>query len=218
MACGVSEARSIALLGVGRLGRRRDVVAAVHRLRWHACWSHRRSSSDSSRDASGRQQAVAARGKVDLGAGGAGVVARRKLDERNGLFDQTLRREQVCVLEVALVQGAKLVRARRAWRGRECEVRIVVLDRAPEDGDLLDESLEGVRVRVVPALVSGLRVLKNALLLLGELLNPDVDKTLELARSKVRECRILAKGLRIRSIRRTGERACELETLAELLR
>jgi hypothetical protein len=151
------------------IGHRRSISYIIARCsrRGGTRLSYRRNSSrcrcrsHGHRDASGGKKTIPTDRKVDLTTRLSGVVGRCQLEERHGFLNETLRSEEICVLEVAIVQRRQLVRAsgRLGGPARLCKVGIGVLDSTPEHRDFLNKGLKSVRVRIVTRLASMIFVL-----------------------------------------------------------
>ena len=163
------------LRSVRVVNRRRGRVLVEHRLRWcavlstvpTAVWNARGRSRGSlgrnsracggkrrvaSRDlVRGLKETIAANGEVVRRACSTNILRGHQFEERNRLLDEGLRREQVCILEVPVVQPRQLVRPYGRVINFRLQVQVLVdvIDRLAEDRHLLDEGLQRERVRSV---------------------------------------------------------------------
>ena len=149
------------------------------------------------------------------------IIHRGKLQEANRLLPQTLRRQEIRILEVTIVQGRKFVCLCR--RVRSCvsfEIFIHVFHSDAEYGDLLNEDLKCACVSRVSGPSPSL-VLDEVLFILRQLFDPDVYQSLQFTRSQVGECGVLPEfecfGRSTADIRSFQQVRLEFQTFAKLL-
>jgi hypothetical protein len=73
------------------------------------------------------------------------VISRSQLQEGNRFFHETLRSQEVSILEVAIVKTRQLVARSFGFSAaaRKAEISILILDGTTENCNLLDERLQG---------------------------------------------------------------------------
>ena len=155
------------------------------------------------------------------GTGNTMIIHRGELQEANRLIHQTLRGKEVRILEVTIVQGRKLVCLRRRVRSSAgLEIFIHILHSGAEYGDFLDEGLECTCMGCVSGPAPPF-VLREILLILRHLLDPDVDQSLQFTPSQVCERGVLPEleclGGGIADIRSFQQVRPELQAFTKLL-
>lgn len=119
------------------------------------------------------------------------IIRRSELQECNRFLDKPLRREELCVLQIPIIQTRQLERLRTHIPTIVLlKICIIVLRRSPEHRHLLHKRLQCMRMRRIMRCIH-MRLIYKGLLLLCQLIDPDIYQPLQSCRRQIRQRCIL---------------------------